>query len=200
VSPRRLARLLTGVGAVAFVLIFAVTVIVVHRRSGGSNLAATAAGLVPGALLHAHNFHWTQMKAGRSEWTLRARDASYADDKTSITLVNPELSMIAADGKQVNLTARRARLRIDGSHIKSAEMSGGLVVHYGDFVLTTDRASFVPDQDQLDAPGPVKVESPDLIVTGVGLSGHPKAETFNLRSQVTTQITPRQKRATAKIS
>jgi LPS export ABC transporter protein LptC len=199
-SPRRIARLLAGVGAVALGAIVLVTVVVVHHRSTGKKLVTVAVGLVPGSLLHAHNFHWTQMKGDQSQWVLKAKDASYSDDKTSLTLIEPQLSMIASDGKQVALSASLARLKLEENHIKSANLTGGLVVHYGDFVVTTDAATFSPDTDQLEAPGAVKIESADMTVTGVGLSGHPKAEVFELHKQVTTRLTPRRNSERAKVS
>jgi len=199
-SPRRIAKLLAGFGAVALAVILTVTVVVVRHRAAGQKPGAAVLGLLPGTLLHAHNFHWTQMKGNQSQWVLKATDASYSDDKTKLTLTNPEITLTSSDGKRIDLSASLAQLQIDGGHIKRANMSAGLVVHYGDFVLSTDAASFVPDSDQLDAAGPVKIEGPGMLVTGIGLSGHPKAQTFQLLRQVSTQITPRQTSATAKTS
>ena len=190
-SPRRIARALAGFGIVALLILLGVTVWVVRHRQDAQALQR-AAGLVPGSLLHAHNFHWTQMKGDKSQWVLQAGEASYSDDKTSVILNNPELAMTASDGKHVALTAKLAKLTMDGNHIKSANLSGGLVAHYGDFVVTTDEAIFSPDSDSLEAPGKVSIAGPDITVTGVGMSGHPKAEVFELHQQVTTQITPRQ--------
>jgi LPS export ABC transporter protein LptC len=190
VSPRRIAKALAGFGAVALAALVAVTVYVVHSRSGGP-VAAKVAGLVPGSLLHAHNFHWTQMKAGELQWVLTASDASYAADKTSLVLNRPVVSMTAQDGKQVTIEAAHAVLELDGSKVKRANLSGGMTIHYGDFVLTTEAATFVPDSDQVDASGMVKIEGQGLKVTGVGLSGHPKTRRFELLKQVTTEIVPR---------
>src|SRR5581483_2430384 len=174
-NPRRIARLLTFFGTAALVVIVVVTVIVVRRRSAQQRLEMVAA-VVPGALLHAHNFNWTQMRGGQSQWVLKASDASYSNNRTSITLLQPRLSMVAQDGKHLLLTASRAVLTVNGNHIQRADMSGGLMVDYGDFVLTTDRATFLPDDDQLHAPGTVKISGPGLDVAGIGLSGHPKAQ------------------------
>ena len=198
-SPRRIAKLLAGVGAVALVLLLAVTIVVVRHRSAGSKLALATA-VLPGTLLHAHNFHWTQIKGDQSKWILKAKDATYSEDKTAIVLVDPQLSMVAQDGKQVELTADLAKLKLSGNHISQANLSGNLVMHYGDFVLTTDEASFTPDGDRLDANGAVKIESPDLIVTGVGLNGQPNKELFELHSQVITVIKQRQKIDKTKVS
>jgi LPS export ABC transporter protein LptC len=176
-------------------VIFVVTVIVVHRRSAEQKLQIVAA-VVPGALLHARNFNWTQMRGDKSQWVLKASDARYSNDKT-ILLTQPRLSMIAQDGKHVLLIASRAVLTVDGNHIDRAEMSGGLTVDYGEFVLMTDKATFLPDDDQLHAPGAVKINGPGLEVAGVGLSGHPKEQTFQLLNEVKTIINQQKQRAKA---
>jgi LPS export ABC transporter protein LptC len=189
-SPRRIAKFLALSGIVALTVILAVSVAVVRKRSTRQRLQ-TVAAIVPGALLHAHNFHWTQMHGGRSQWVLKAQDASYANDKASIILDQPRLSMTAQDGKKVLLRAASAKLGISGNHINRADLSGGLTVDYGDFVLATDQATFLPDADQLQAPGLVHITGPGLHVTGIGLTGHPKEQTFSLLKQVTTQIDPK---------
>jgi LPS export ABC transporter protein LptC len=183
-------------GTVALMVIFVVTVMVVHQRSAQQNLR-TVAAIVPGALLHAHNFNWTQMRGDQSQWVLKASDASYSNDKTSILLVRPQLSMTMQDGKHVSLAASRAVLTVHGNHINRAEMSGGLTVDYGDFILMTDTATFLPDDDQLHAPGAVKINGAGLDVAGVGLSGHPKAQTFQLLNQVKTIIDEKRRNAKA---
>jgi LPS export ABC transporter protein LptC len=198
-SPRRIARVLASVGAVALVAIVVVTVWVVRHRKDVKVLT-NAAGLLPGALLHARNFHWTQMKGDQSQWILQAKDASYAADKTSMVLKGADLSMISKDGKKVELVAPLATLQMEGNHIGRADLSGGLTVHYGDFVLTTDQAIFAPDDDELQAPGAVRIEGQGLTVTGVGLRGHPKEEEFQLLNEVSTRIMPKPQHANPKVS
>jgi LPS export ABC transporter protein LptC len=198
-SPRRIARVLASVGAVAIIAIVVVTVWVVRHRKDVKVLT-NAAGLLPGALLHARNFHWTQMKGDQSQWILQAKDASYAADKTSMVLKGADLSMISKDGKKVELVAPLATLQMEGNHIGRADLSGGLTVHYGDFVLTTDQAIFAPDDDELQAPGAVRIEGQGLTVTGVGLRGHPKEEEFQLLNEVSTRIMPKAQHANPKVS
>ena len=134
------------------------------------------------------------MKGDQSQWVLwRPRgDASYSADKTSLVLTNAELSMTDKDGKHLALVAPHAKLALSGNHVSSANLSGGLTAHYGDFILTTEEATFSPDSDQIDASGLVKIDGQGLSVSGTGLSGHPKAESFELLKQVTTRILPRQ--------
>ena len=172
-------------------IIVVVTVIVVRQRSSEQKLR-TMAAIMPGAMLHAHNFNWTQMRGDRSQWVLKASDASYSNNKTSIVLVKPQLSMIVQDGKHLSLSAWRAVLTVNGNHISKAQMSGGLKVDYGDFVLITEAATFLPDSDELVASGAVKINGPGLDVAGVGLSGHPKAQRFQLLKQVKTLIDQKQ--------
>jgi hypothetical protein len=73
-SPKRIARILGWIGAVVLGAVLVVTVKVVRHRSAKQDLANSAA-TVPDALLHAHNFHWTQMKGDENQWVLKAKDA-----------------------------------------------------------------------------------------------------------------------------
>jgi LPS export ABC transporter protein LptC len=190
-SPRRIAKALAGFGVVALVVLLAVTVYVVRHRATAQALQKVA-GLVPGALLHARNFHWTQMKAGELSWVLTASDASYAGDKTALVLTNADLKLTSQDGKHVTVTAPHAMIYLHGNHVTRADLSGGTVIHYGDFVLTTDSASYMPDDDRVEAAGAVKIEGEGVKVSGVGLTGNPKTRQFDLHAQVQTEIMPKQ--------
>jgi LPS export ABC transporter protein LptC len=188
-SPKRIAKAIAGFGAIALVALLAVTIYVVRHRDTVSSLK-TVAALVPGSFLHVHNFHWTQMKGGAQQWILTARDASYSDDKTSVILKDPVVTMTSSDGKPVTMEAPKAELKMDGNQVKRAHMSGGTQIHYGDFVLTTDDATFVPDADLFEAPGFVTINGEGIKVTGIGMTGHTKTREFELLKQVTTQIAP----------
>ena len=189
-SPRRIAKALAGLGAIALVVLLIATVWVVRHRSAAQVLQ-TAAGLVPGTLLRAHNFHWTQMKAGERQWVLTAGEADYSADKTTLKLTDAVVTMVSSDGKPVTVNAPHADLTLKGNHVTRAYLSGGTIIHFGDYVLTTDAATFMPDDDQVDARGLVTVVGDGLKVTGVGLTGHPKTRIFQLETQVETVVTPK---------
>ena len=186
-SPRKIAKALAGFGAVALVVLLVATVWIVRHRSANQVLQ-TAAGLVPGTLLRAHNFHWTQMKAGERQWVLTAGEADYSADKTTLKLTDAVVTMVSSDGKPVTVNAPHADLTLNGNHVTRALLTGGTIIHMGDYVLSTDSATFMPDDDKVEAPGLVTVMGDGLKVTGVGLSGHPKTRVFELHSQVQTEV------------
>jgi LPS export ABC transporter protein LptC len=189
--PKQIAKALGAFGVIALAALLGMTIYVVHHRSAAPSIT-TLAGLIPGSLLHAHNFHWTQIKGGAQQWVLTARDANYSNDKTSIVLDEPVISMVSSDGKPVTIQAPKADLKLDRNQVKRAHMSGGTQIHYGDFVLTTDEATFLPDADQVDAPGLVTIVGEGIKVTGIGMTGHTKTRQFELLKQVSTDITPKQ--------
>jgi LPS export ABC transporter protein LptC len=189
-SPKKIARALAGFGAAALVILLIATVWIVRHRSAAQVLE-TAAGLVPGTLLRAHNFHWTQMKAGERQWVLTAGEADYTADKTTLKLTDAVVTMVSSDGKPVVVNAPHADLTLNGNHVTRAYLSGGTVIHFGDYVLSTDSATFMPDDDKVEAPGLVTVVGDGLKVTGVGLIGHPKTRVFQLSTQVETVVTPK---------
>ena len=189
-SPRRIAKFLAGFGALALVVLLVATVWIVRHRSA-TQVLQTAAGLVPGTLLRAHNFHWTQMKAGERQWVLTAGEADYSADKTTLKLTDAVVTMVSSDGKPVVVNSPHADLTLNGNHVTKAYLTGGTVIHFGDYILTTDSATFMPDDDKVEAPGLVTVIGDGLKVTGVGLSGHPKTRVFDLHTQVQTQVIPK---------
>ncbi len=195
-SPRRLAKLLAALGSVVLAAVLIVTVWVVRHRTG-QQLIKEAASVVPGSLLAARNFHWTEMKGDQKQWELTAREASFSDDKKSLRLQDAQVSMVSEDGRQVTLHAPIADLEMNGNHVKRADLSGGLLVHYGDVVINTGQAVFMPDSDELNVPGQVTIESQGLKVVGVGMTAHPRAQLFDLHSQVSTDVTPRRRAAQA---
>jgi len=189
-SPKQIAKALAGFGAVALIILLIATVWVVRHRSAAQVLE-TAAGMVPGTLLRAHNFHWTQMKAGERQWVLTAAEADYTADKTTLKLTDAVVTMVSSDGKPVVVNAPHADLTLNGNHVTRAYLTGGTVIHFGDYVLSTDSATFMPDDDKVEAPGLVTVVGDGLKVTGVGLIGHPKTRVFQLSTQVETVVTPK---------
>ncbi len=198
-SPRRVAKALAGFGALALIILMTVAVWVVRHRSS-TQVLQTVAGMVPGTLLHAHNFHWTQMKAGERQWVLTAGEASYSKDKSSLKLTDAVVTMTSTDGKPVTVNAPKAELKLNGNHVNRADLSGGTTIHYGEFTLTTDSATFMPDDDSVEAAGLVTVVGQGMKVTGVGLTGNPKTRVFQLHEQVQTEFTPKQGREKSKPS
>lgn len=189
-SPRQIAKTLAGFGTLALVVLLVATVWIVRHRSA-TQVAQTAAGLVPGTLLRAHNFHWTQMKAGERQWVLTAGEADYSADKTNLKLTDAIVTMVSSDGKPVVVNSPHADLTLNGNHVTKAYLTGGTVIHFGDYILSTDSATFMPDDDKVEAPGLVTVLGDGLKVTGVGLSGHPKTRVFDLHTQVQTEVMPK---------
>ena len=186
--PKQIAKAIALFGVVAIAALLGVTVYVVHNRAVVPTLM-TVAGLIPGSLQHVHNFHWTQMKAGEQQWILTASDANYASDKSSMILDNAVITMVSQEGKPVVVKAPKAVLGMKGNKVERANLSGGTQIHYGDFLLTTDNMTFMPE-DQVDAPGPVTIEGEGIKVTGIGMTGHTKTRQFELLNQVSTYIAP----------
>src|SRR5258708_23167434 len=131
------------------------------------------------------------MKGGERQWVLTAGEADYSADKTTLKLTDAVVTMVSSDGKPVVVNSPHADLTMNGNHVTKAYLTGGTVIHFGDYVLSTDSATFMPDDDQVEAPGLVTVIGDGLKVTGVGLSGHPKTRVFDLHTQVQTEVMPK---------
>ena len=178
----------------------AVAAVWVVRNRDRDRLIRQAVKLAPNSLLHAQNFHWTQMKGVQKQWELRASDARYSDDRSTLELIGSEFSMLMDDGKQVQLRAPKAELKLVGDHVNSAQLTGGLELDYGQVILTTSAATYLPDKDQLAAPGPVEIRGDGITVSGVGLEAQPHRRQFQLMRQVSTHLIPKPQNAVARNS
>lgn len=188
-SPRQIAKTLAGVGIAALVVIVAAAILIIKSRERERQLLAQSVTVAPGSLLHARNFHWTQMKGDKEQWELVASEANYGEDRTSLTLKDSKLKMVLDDGKPVAANARRVDLKLNGNHVNRADFSGGVVVNYGDIKIATQSGTFLPDSDLLTAAGPVEITGDGFRVAGVGLEARPKARTFMIEHQVVTNFT-----------
>jgi LPS export ABC transporter protein LptC len=193
-SPRRVAKALAGFGVMALGVIVLAAVWIVNHR-GNARTATQVLGMVPGALLHAHNFHWTQMKGAQKQWELNAAEASYSKDKTSLNLTDANLAMTLENGNFVHLFSPSAILYLSGNHVNRADLSGGIVLHYADIVVHTPDIVFFPDQDEMRAPGNVKINGNNFALTGTGMKAHPHAQQFTILSEVVTDLVPGTHRA-----
>jgi LPS export ABC transporter protein LptC len=188
-SPRQIAKTLAGVGIAALIVIVTAAILIIKSRERERELLAQSVKVVPGSLLHAHNFHWTQMKGDKEQWELFASEANYSDDRTSLTLKDSKINMVLDDGKPLSANAKQVHLKLTGNnHVNLAHFTGGVVVHYGDITITTRDGTFLPDSDLLTAPGPVQIIGQGFKVVGVGLSAKPKARTFTIEHQVVTNF------------
>jgi LPS export ABC transporter protein LptC len=200
-SPRRIAKTLAAIGIAALTIIVVSAVWIIKSRERERDVLSRTVSVVPGSLLHARNFHWTQMKGDKEQWQLVATEANYGEDRSSLTLKDTNLSMVLDDGKPLAVRAARVNLSLSGNnHVKRAEFSGGLVLDYGDIRLKTQGGTFLPDNDLLEAPGPVEIAGDGFKITGVDLEAKPRARTFELKHQVTTDLTAKAGRAAAKHS
>jgi len=188
-SPRRIAKALAGIGIAVLIVIVVAAVVIIKGRERERKLLANTVSVEPGSLLHARNFHWTQMKGDKQQWQLTASEANYGEDRSSITLKDSKLMMVLDDGKPLSAQAHRVYLKVTGDHVNRAEFSGGLVLHYGDVKITTQSGTFLPDSDSLEAQGPVEITGDGFRIAGVDLEAKPRARTFTLKHQVVTDLT-----------
>ncbi len=189
-SPRQIAKTLAGVGIAALVVIVTAAVVIIKSRDRERQLLAQSVKVEPGSLLHAHNFHWTQMKGDKEQWELFSSEANYSDDRTSLTLKDSKIKMVLDDGKPLSANAKLVNLKLSGNnHVTWAHFSGGVVVHYGDIMITTNDGTFLPDSDLLTSTSPVEIVGQGFKVVGVGLKAKPKARTFSIEHQVVTDFT-----------
>jgi len=68
--------------------------------------------------------------------------ADYSADKTMLKLTDAVVTMVSSGRQSRWSSTRRMRiLRMNGNHVDEAYLTGGTVIHFGDYVLSTDSAT-----------------------------------------------------------
>jgi LPS export ABC transporter protein LptC len=115
-------------------------------------------------------FRRVKVKDGRTVWELNAREAQYFEERGEVVVTRPQLSFFGADGESIAVKGREGRVHLSGANeLEKIELSGGIEVRVGDYVLHTDQAIWVQAQDVILSPGRVDVKGDQIALDGEGM-------------------------------
>ena len=178
--------LITAGVFLAFLLL--VALIRSFTRSSIISLASSGLEYAGEALpeqLHLQDFHRVQVKDGETVWEITAKDAKFFTEE-DLTHVNDASVVIHRPNKpSVKITSKAARLYLDGSVLKKAEMEGDIVVVMDDSVTaTTDIATYDDSLRKVTTASEVEILGPGMNIKGVGLELDVDTETVKLLKDV----------------
>jgi LPS export ABC transporter protein LptC len=115
-------------------------------------------------------FRRVKVKDGRTVWELTAREAEYFEDQGQVVVTRPEVSFFGEDGQNVAVKGREGRVFLSGAtNLEKIELGGGIEVHVGEYVLRTDKAIWVQQEDVIVSPGHVAVQGAQISLDGEGM-------------------------------
>jgi LPS export ABC transporter protein LptC len=108
---------------------------------------------------------------GKKAWEIVARKARYSTENHLVIVEAPQFSFYPKEGDAFSLRSREARVLLTADkkeEVLRIELSGDLEMQIGDFVITTQEATFESEQNRISSPSTVQISGPGIAVSGQG--------------------------------
>ncbi len=140
------------------------------------------------------NFHRSLVRDGKKIWEIRGTSGSYRVNTNTATILNPDLTINRPSGESATITARKGVVTLDGAQLKDADLTDNVVVRYqSKTTLTTDRALFDYENNQITIPEKFALENPLFSIKAQTLRGMLDKQEFTASGGVISIIKPQEK-------
>jgi len=146
--------------------------------------------VLPGVSQHIQDFYRVKEQGGRKVWEVRAADAQYREEDSTVVVRDAAMHLYLKDGRILGLKGDEGALHLSGREVRTVDLQGGIEVTFADYVLRTDQASYDDATDKISTRGPVEVKSPSFQVRGDRMEFDVQEQRIRLTKNVSTRIEP----------
>jgi LPS export ABC transporter protein LptC len=146
----------------------------------------SSTGLDREARVVINNLDYSEVREGRTRWTLRAGKAHYYEVRQETVLSLVSAVFFLEDGGRVELRGDEGVL---DNASKNIEIRGKVRLNYGnDYWLVTDRLSYDNEKELIHTSEPVILEGRGLILKGVGMNLEVASHILKILKHVETNL------------
>jgi LPS export ABC transporter protein LptC len=174
-----------------FVAIVAVSIPALFLRSGSRVSLDTMLDVsgfrdkaLPELLQRIRDFHRVVTRNGERLLEVSAKEASYFKGARGVEIVAPRLVFYDAGEKAGWISGERGRVYLDGNDVESVEMSGNVELKLAQFEVSAETLVYERKNDLITAPGHAVIRSPELVLSGHGLTLDIHSKTLRVDAQV----------------
>ncbi len=142
-----------------------------------------------------HNFKRMKIRPdGQKAWEIIASKARYLTDDHLVIVESPQFSFYPKDGEAFSLRSREAHVFLTSDkkeEVMRVELSGDLEMKVGEFVITTQEATFETEKNLISSLAVVQINGPGVTVTGHGYSVDVVNKYVTLDTDVQTTLSRR---------
>ncbi|HVP77998.1 MAG TPA: LPS export ABC transporter periplasmic protein LptC [Thermodesulfobacteriota bacterium] len=146
---------------------------------------------VEGADMQLKKIRFVEDKQGQKTWELEAESVNQYQEQNVMVLEDVKLTFYAKEGRIIYLTAKQGKVYQDS---KNVDVTGEVVLTSSDgYQLRTHSASYRHSEKTVSTHDPVEIEGEQIRLTGKGMLVNVEAKTFEILSQVKTQLRGKKK-------
>ena len=144
-----------------------------------------------GADMQLKKIRFVEDKQGQKTWELEAESVDQYQEQNIMVLEDVKLTFYSKEGRIIYLTAKQGKVYQDS---KNVDLLGNVVLTSSDgYELKTHSASYRHSEKTVSTYDPVEIEGEQIRLTGKGMLVNVEAKTFEILSQVKTQLRGKKK-------
>ena len=166
----------------------------ISRRSGVPGLlepSFLASEVLPELLQRIRNFHRVITREGKKVLEVSASEASYFKNDKAIEILDPKVVFYEGGERAGEVSAAKGRLFLDGTEVRSVEVSGNVLFEIGRLSVVTENLTYDRSTNLIHAPGEARVEAAELKLTGTDMTVDMVERTVVIGSRVTMSLLPK---------
>lgn len=134
-------------------------------------------------------FRKSEVKDGHKNWEIYAKVGRFFPQSGKAILDSPVVTLFKPEDTVV-MTSDKGVIFLHGNSLNNVEAHGHVVVtsEKKATVMHSDDLFYEHDTDKLTVPGPVIIESPQMKLTGIGMTGNTALKKFFLNDSVATTL------------
>jgi LPS export ABC transporter protein LptC len=160
-------------------------------RQRSAERGAEVVNILPGVAQRIQNFHRVKIEDGRKVWEVSAREARYREGDGTVRVEDPVVQLFFEDGREISLRGSSGVVFLDGRELRRIEVEGGIAVTVGDYVLSTEQATYEAERDVVVAPGAVHIQGGGLDLRGEQMEVEVATQRLRLAARVHMTLWPK---------
>ena len=138
------------------------------------------------------NFHRSLSEDGRMAWEIKGTRGILHPDTGIASIDLPHLLLARQQDENIDLTSKRADLKINGNELLNAELFDDVVIIYkSETEIRTQKAIYDKTANSVSSPGPVVVTNKMMQIESNELYADLETKEFHFTTDVRTVIKPK---------
>jgi LPS export ABC transporter protein LptC len=145
---------------------------------------------LPESALHVKDFRRAKVENGRKIWEVMGEEADYFKDQNQAVIKKPRFFYYDNKGEPAETRGEVARMFLGDKDLQKLQLEGGIQVTYQDYILKSEEAVFLPDEQRIFLPKRTTLVGGGFELEGSSMEIELESKKLRLQSNVKTKIEP----------
>lgn len=145
---------------------------------------------LPESALHMKDFHRSKIEDGRKVWELFGDEANYFKEQKEAVIKKPRFYYYDKKGEVAEAIGEEALIYVNERELERMELRGGIEVSFQGYVLTSEKAHYLPAKDEIVLPSHTTVVGEGVTMQGERMEVELETQKIRLIRNVKTKIEP----------